>query len=125
MTLNEIKIDEILLRLKKIELFIQENQKNNVSEIETLPEWINLEKAAELKGGKLNTYRTRPLYQPLCGIPEGKVNGRRVWRRETVLEWLNVTDEQLEEYKKKSTAFFNEKRKAVANAEINESYRIK
>ncbi len=97
MTINEeLLLRDILYKVTKLEASLtrEPQQKNN-----ELPEWLTLEQAIALKGGgKLATYRTKPKYQPLCGYPEGKVSGRRVWRKETILEWLKVTDDQLETY---------------------------
>lgn len=67
-----------------------------------LPEFLNDEQCHALKGGmSLSTYRTNPYYQVKGGIPDAKVGGRKVWRRDTVLEWLPLTDKDLEAYHQK------------------------
>ena len=67
-----------------------------------LAEWFNDEECWRLKGGcALTTYRNTRFYQCKGGIPDSKVGGRRVWSKESVLEWLPLTDEQLIEYHKK------------------------
>lgn len=69
---------------------------------EELPEWLNDEQCWKLKGGMaLNTYRSNRYYQCKGGIPDGYVGGRKVWNKETVMEWLPLTDDQLPEYHNK------------------------
>jgi hypothetical protein len=64
-----------------------------------LPEWINLERAAEMKGGAaFSTYKTRLFLQPCCGRNFRLVGGRKVWRKEDVIRWLDVDDDGLAEY---------------------------
>lgn len=66
---------------------------------DNLPEWINLERAAELKGGPaLSTYQTRLFLQPCCGRNARLVGGRKVWRKEDVIRWLDVDDAALVDY---------------------------
>ena len=65
-------------------------------------QWYTLEECAELKGGgALNTYKSIRFYQPKGGIPDGRVSGRKVWSRETVAEWLPITDDELPRYHQK------------------------
>jgi hypothetical protein len=59
-----------------------------------LPEWITLEHATALKGGAAkNTYRQKLFLQPCCGKNYRLVGGRRCWRRDDVIEWLGITDD--------------------------------
>ena len=68
----------------------------------TIPAWLNDKQCWELKGGMaLNTYRTKRFYQCKGGIPDAYVGGRKVWSRDSVLEWLPLTDSQLEDYHQK------------------------
>lgn len=109
---EEMLLKDILFKVTRLEASINRElqQKNN-----ELPEWLTLEQAIALKGGgKLATYRTKPKYQPLCGYPEGKVSGRRVWRKETILEWLEVTDDQLDAYHEKVVEKYKARELAVA-----------
>ncbi|MCQ2086661.1 MAG: hypothetical protein MJZ37_01095 [Bacilli bacterium] len=70
--------------------------------------WYTAEECWKLKGGGAwSTFRTNPKYQCKGGIPDGYVGGRKVWSRESVLDWLIVTDEKLPEYLEKVR---NEKR---------------
>ena len=64
-----------------------------------MPEWVNLETAAKLKGGAaLSTYQTRIFLQPCCGVNYRKIGGRKCWRREDVIRWLAITDVDLKTY---------------------------
>jgi hypothetical protein len=59
-----------------------------------LAEWLTLEQAIALKGGtSLATYRQKPFLQPCCGKNYRLVGGRRCWRRNDVLEWIGITDD--------------------------------
>jgi hypothetical protein len=87
-----------------------------------LPEWLDLEQALALKrgvcpprkrtetgknraendpmegGASITTYRQRQFLQPCCGLNYRLVGGRKCWRKEDVIEWLSVTDENLKTY---------------------------
>jgi len=65
----------------------------------TLPEWVNLETAAKLKGGAaLGTYQTRLFLQPCCGLNYKLVGGRKCWKKDEVIRWIGVTDADLKAY---------------------------
>lgn len=76
--------EEILFELRELRSCISSK---------TLPRWVNLKLAAELKGIAYNTLKAKPQLQPTAGKEQAKIGGRRVWRRETILQWLEVTDE--------------------------------
>lgn len=62
-------------------------------------QWWTLEETWNLKGGcSYSTFRNRRYFQCKGGIPDAQVNGRRVWSRESVMEWVKLTDDQLPEY---------------------------
>jgi hypothetical protein len=81
-----------------------------------LPEWIDLEQAVTLKrgvcavkkrggngepsagGASLTFYRQKLFLQPCCGRNYRRVGGRRCWKRDDVIKWLAVTDEDLSVY---------------------------
>ena len=66
---------------------------------ESIPEWVTLQQAAKYKGGAaFDTFKTQYWLQPCCGLNSRKIGGRKVWKREDVIEWLSVTDDQLWEY---------------------------
>lgn len=65
-------------------------------------EWFNDEQCWAAKGGMaFNSYRSNRFYQCKGGIPDGYVGGRKVWSRESVREWLPLTDDKLAEYHEK------------------------
>ena len=57
--------------------------------------WFNLKEACTLKGLNYKTAGNRPWFQPNGGIGDGKVGGRKVWRRDTIIKWLEQTDDDL------------------------------
>jgi hypothetical protein len=93
-----------------------------------LPEWIDLELALALKrgistekkrskngetreagaepagGASLTTYRQKMFLQPCCGRNYKMVGGRKCWKREDIIAWLAVTDEDLKVYAEKHHA---------------------
>lgn len=96
MELEIPEIDTILKKLEEITKLVATN-KNIMSQ-----QFYNDEQCWNLKGGMaLTTYRSNRYYQCKGGIPDAYVGGRKVWSRESVLEWLYVTDDQLENYHKK------------------------
>ncbi len=58
-------------------------------------EWFDLKQGCNLKGINYNTVISNPKYQPNFGKPDAIICGRRRWRRQTILDWLQVTDEDL------------------------------
>lgn len=86
-----------------------------------LPEWIDLEQAVGIKrglcankkhaendfiigGASLNTYRQKLFLQPCCGLNYKLVGGRRCWKKDDVIAWLAITDEDLSDYAEKHRA---------------------
>lgn len=57
--------------------------------------WFNLKEACALKGLNYKTAGNRRRFQPNRGIEDGKVGGRKVWRRDTIIKWLGQTDDEL------------------------------
>jgi hypothetical protein len=105
MTKEETLIMEGLnIQLSKLALGMQE-LKNGIAEklfIDSLPEWITLEKAVALKGGgTLSSYRNKLFLQPCCGTNARLQAGRRVWNKADILEWLKITDFELKAYAEK------------------------
>lgn len=63
-------------------------------------EWFDLKQGCKLKGINYNTVISNPKYQPNYGKPDAIICGRRRWRRQTILDWLQVTDEEIPTGKK-------------------------
>lgn len=92
MELEIPEIKEILFKLESLENIIKTPSM-------IVGEWFNDEQCWKLKGGMaLNTYRTNRFYQCKGGIPDAYVGGRKVWSRDSVFEWLPLSDDKLEEY---------------------------
>lgn len=122
------KTDELKLEAILIQLQIQNESLNELKkQIETreqisssLPQWLTLAQCAEAKGGTTaKNLQHRPWQQPCCGTKYKKYNGVRVWPKEEVEKWLQVTDETLEDYAKSngvdiSNHFINGKTKKGA-----------
>lgn len=67
-----------------------------------IAQWYDLQTCFELRGGgAFSTFKSNRWYQPKGGIPDAVVQGRHVWSRETVAEWLTCTDKDLAEYHQK------------------------
>ena len=65
-------------------------------------QWYNDQQCWELKGGmSLSTYRSNRFYQCKGGVPDAYVGGRKVWSRESVIEWLKLPDADLPGYHQK------------------------
>ncbi|MEL5718728.1 hypothetical protein [Treponema pedis] len=89
------------LKISQIISLIKESNKNSeqVDFFKNIPEWVNIETACLLKGGgALETYKTKLFLQPCCGTNYRYVCGRKTWRKEDVIEWLSITDNNLKPY---------------------------
>ena len=64
-----------------------------------IPEWTSIRMASVIKGGcALNTLLARRYLQPNAGRYDAYVGGVGVFSRTTIIEWLAVTDADLEAY---------------------------
>lgn len=96
MELTIPELDKLFLELEEVKNIL--TQKNNVLK----KEWYTAKECWELKGGNAySSYETNRYYQIKGGIPDAYVGGRKVWSRESVEEWLKITDDQLPEYHEK------------------------
>ncbi len=105
--LNEIEKlnhQSVMIELQKTQLqivelknlFLQTNFQKNI------PEYVTLKMAAELKGvTSYENLQKKTWQQPCCGTNAIRVNGRKAWKRQDVIEWLAVTDSSLESYARK------------------------
>jgi hypothetical protein len=127
----QLSIDRLALEVTRLR---QEAQARG--RYASLPEWIDLELALTLKrgisaekkrskngeareagagiigGASLITYRQKMFLQPCCGRNYKMVGGRKCWKREDVIAWLAITDEDLKAYAEKyhaelSTVYLN------------------
>ena len=99
---NRFLMESLVLSTNRLITLLEQHKtdQNNIQvSSETLPEWVTLELAVEKKGGgSLSTYKTRLYLQPCCGRNSKRIAGRKCWKREDVLAWIEITDELLPEY---------------------------
>ena len=99
----EIKFEEIEALSKMLTEAISVFQAAVNAKDNTLTaQWYDLPTCYQLRGGgAFNTLKNNRWYQPKGGIPDAIVQGRHVWSRETVAEWVHLTDAMLPDYHKK------------------------
>jgi hypothetical protein len=104
MTQTELILQGFSIELSKITLAINEMktavyQKTKYDE---LPEWINVDLATKLKGGCSPEWIKNKLFlQPCCGTNYKTIGGRKCWRKDDVIAWLEITDSELKNYSEK------------------------
>lgn len=87
-----LSIPELTSISEKIDMLIS-------GAIPTERSWYNLRQAWELKGGcAYETMRQKRWLQPKGGRVDAYVGGVGVYKRETIVEWLSVTDEMQAAY---------------------------
>lgn len=61
--------------------------------------WIDLKRACIMKGIAYNSLKGATNYwkRPNNGVPDGIVNGRDMWRPETIKHWITQTDDDLKQ----------------------------
>lgn len=77
---------------------LSEAVKELVAQQLTAPRWYTLRAACEYKGVCYNTVKCSAILQPACGKPDAIINGRKMWRAETVVAWCDVTDDNVADY---------------------------
>jgi hypothetical protein len=103
-----LSVDRLGLEIAK-----QRQEAQSRGSYDNLPEWIDLEQAVALKrgvcaekkrsgngepgagGASLTFYRQKLFLQPCCGRNYRMVGGRRCWKKDDVIKWLSITDEDL------------------------------
>jgi hypothetical protein len=104
MNQTELILQGFSVELSKITLAINE-MKTAIclkSKYDELPEWINLDLATKLKGGCSPEWIKNKLFlQPCCGTNYKMVGGRKCWRKDDVIAWLDITDSNLKTYAEK------------------------
>jgi len=113
----KIGVETLVMEVARLRQEVLANKRHD-----NLPEWMDLEQAVALKrgvcfgrkraprgsrrgvdepaelGASLSTYKQKPFLQPCCGKGYCLIGGRRCWKREDVIAWLSVTDEELSNY---------------------------
>ncbi|ULQ60287.1 hypothetical protein K7I13_02955 [Brucepastera parasyntrophica] len=72
---------------------------NNVDDIVPKKAWFTLQEACDLKGLNINTSYNKKHLQPNGGVNEGCIGGRKSFRRDTIIQWLDLTDTDIEKNK--------------------------
>jgi hypothetical protein len=104
MNITELILQGFSLELSKITIAINEMKEavQTKSKYDGLPEWINIDLAAKLKGGcSLDTIKNRLFLQPCCGTNYKSIGGRKCWRKDDVISWINIDDSGLKAYAEK------------------------
>ena len=104
MNTTELILQGFNIELSKITLAMNElkNEITKKNKYDDLPEWINIDLAAKLKGGCSPDWIKNKLFlQPCCGTNAESIGGRKSWRKDDVIFWLSITDSDLKEYAKK------------------------
>ena len=96
------EFEEIKIQLSELKNLMAADKAVNDFNNMFMAEWYNDQKCWELKGGmSFSTYRSNRYFQCKGGIPDAKVGGRKVWSRESVMEWVKLTDSELPAYHQK------------------------
>lgn len=71
--------------------------KNSFNKEAILPHqcWFTLKEACELKNVSYKTVCNKTYLQPNRGTPDAYIGTRKQFRRETILEWLDMTDDEI------------------------------
>ena len=106
----KMSVDTLTLEIAK-----QRQEAESRGRYASLPEWLDLEQAIGLKRGlrsavrrgeddpliggvSITFYRQKPFLQPCCGRNSKMVGGRKCWKKDDVIAWLEITDESLGDY---------------------------
>jgi hypothetical protein len=82
-----------------MEIAKQREEQSLKSKYDDLPAWLTFEQSQSLKGAPaVASMRSKPFLQPCCGKKYHLIGGRKCWRKEDVLEWLSITDDELKQY---------------------------
>ena len=94
--MRDRSLDEEMKLVAEVEARIKTELAELRKRVQPERAWYSLAEAAALKGVSASTLRARVWLQPRGGREDGILNGRRCWRAETIREWLDQTDQDLE-----------------------------
>jgi hypothetical protein len=101
---TELILQGFSIELSKMTIAINE-MKSAVytkSKYDELPEWVNIDLAAKLKGGcSPDTMKNKLFLQPCCGTNYKTIGGRKCWRKDDVIAWVEIDDSGLKNYAEK------------------------
>jgi hypothetical protein len=89
--------NRLLTSIEQLNLDIQQQSDIHIAAAVT-PKWYSLKMACGLKGVSYDTVKSQWWKQPNAGIPDKILNGRKHWRAESIQEWLEVGDSDIEKY---------------------------
>jgi hypothetical protein len=101
---EELLLQGLQIELSKITLALNELKAATVkqSKYDNVPAWVNLDTATALKGGCSPQHIKNNLcLQPCCGTNYRLIGGRKSWRLNDVIEWLDIADSDLKQYAEK------------------------
>jgi hypothetical protein len=104
MNTMELILQGFTIELSKITIAINEMKEavQTKSKYDELPEWITIDMAAKLKGGcSLDTVKNRLFLQPCCGTNYKSIGGRKCWKKDDVIQWIDIDDSGLKIYAEK------------------------
>jgi hypothetical protein len=104
MNTTELVLQGFSIELSKITIALNEIKEavQTKSKYDELPEWINIDLAVKLKGGcALETIKTKLFLQPCCGTNYKTIEGRKCWRKNDVIVWIDIDDSGLKSYAEK------------------------
>ena len=93
-TLLEVKLPALKDLFEEVKTLREELQNLNVK-VNPSQEWFDIKTACQLKGINYNTVVSNQKYQPNSGTPDAIICGRRRWRKETIQNWLLLTDSDI------------------------------
>jgi hypothetical protein len=100
----ELILQGFNIELSKITLAINELKAATLtkSKYENLPAWVNVDLATKLKGGcSIDTIKNNLCLQPCCGTNYRYIGGRKCWKLDDVIAWLDIADSDLKTYAEK------------------------
>jgi hypothetical protein len=104
MTETELILQGFSIELSKITIAVNEMKAavHAKSQYDELPEWINIDLAAKLKGGcSPDTVKNKLFLQPCCGTNYKTIGGRKCWKKDDVITWVEIDDSGLKAYAEK------------------------
>jgi hypothetical protein len=68
---------------------------DKINEIVPQKEWFTLRECSTIKGINYKTFCNRVILQPNEGKPDGYIGGRKSFKRETLLQWIIKSDDEI------------------------------
>jgi hypothetical protein len=91
---HQIELSKLTLAFNKLAETVATKSK-----FADVPQWVTLEAAVKLKGGgALSCYKNDLYLQPCCGTNSRLISGRKCWKQDDVIEWLEIADSDLLKY---------------------------